>query len=62
MNKQSPEAVEQELFTALLETDAPVTRIALDSGFASHSHLTASCTRSMGLSPSEIRRRASRAH
>jgi transcriptional regulator GlxA family with amidase domain len=45
---------------SLLESGHPVTRIALDSGFASHSHLTASCTRSMGLAPTEIRRLAAR--
>jgi AraC-like DNA-binding protein len=48
---------------ALLETRAPVTHIALDTGFASHSHLTSLCTREMGLPPSEIRRlAAARSH
>ncbi len=43
---------------ALLATPAPVTRVALDAGFANHSHLTSLCTREMGLPPSEIRRLA----
>lgn len=45
---------------ALFATTVPVTRVALDAGFASHSHLTALCTREMGLPPSEIRRRVAR--
>lgn len=43
---------------ALLETRAPVTHIALDAGFSSHSHLTSLCTREMGLPPATIRRLA----
>jgi AraC-like DNA-binding protein len=40
---------------ALLNTDAPITEIALDLGFSSHSHLTATMTRVMGVSPSAVR-------
>jgi AraC family transcriptional regulator len=41
---------------ALLDTNASVTAIAHDVGFASHSHLTALTTRVLGLPPTALRR------
>ncbi len=40
---------------ALSDTDASITRIALDAGFSSHAHLTALFAREMGVPPSHIR-------
>ncbi|MEM9255935.1 MAG: helix-turn-helix domain-containing protein [Pseudomonadota bacterium] len=40
----------------LLETDKPVGRIALETGFADHSHLTRAFSARYGLTPSETRR------
>lgn len=42
---------------ALGGSDAPLSRIALDAGFASHSHFTARFTREVGFSPAHLRRR-----
>lgn len=43
----------------LLDTDRDLTTIALDLGFSSHSHFTASFRRSVGISPSRLREVAS---
>lgn len=43
---------------AVLDTDAELAVIALDTGFASHSHLTARFRALFGVTPSELRRRA----
>jgi AraC-like DNA-binding protein len=43
----------------LVETDQDLTTIALDLGFSSHSHFTAVFRQSVGLTPTEFRRRAS---
>lgn len=40
---------------ALAGSDAPITRIALDTGFSSHAHLTALFAREMGVPPSHVR-------
>jgi AraC family transcriptional regulator len=40
---------------ALSDTDASITRIALDTGFSSHAHLTALFGREMGVPPSHVR-------
>lgn len=40
---------------ALLETGASITEIALESGFSSHSHLTATMKRLLGATPNEVR-------
>lgn len=41
----------------LLHTRLDITRIALETGFASHSHLTASFTKRLGISPRNFRAR-----
>ncbi|HEX5133439.1 MAG TPA: AraC family transcriptional regulator [Candidatus Krumholzibacteria bacterium] len=40
---------------ALAGSDAPITRIALDTGFSSHAHLTALFARELGVPPSHVR-------
>ena len=40
---------------ALADSEESITRIALDSGFASHAHLTALFGRELGVAPSELR-------
>jgi AraC-like DNA-binding protein len=40
---------------ALAGSDASITRIALDTGFSSHAHLTALFAREMGVPPSHVR-------
>jgi AraC family transcriptional regulator len=42
----------------LLDTDAGLSTIALDSGFASHSHFTASFRAAFGITPAAVRREA----
>ncbi len=42
----------------LAETDEPITTIALDAGFADHSHLSRTFRNYTGLSPTEFRRRS----
>lgn len=42
---------------AVCETDTPLTSIALDTGFSSHSHFTSSFRQEFGQPPSEIRGR-----
>jgi AraC-like DNA-binding protein len=42
---------------ALLETDTPITDIALDTCFSSHSHLSTTMRRVLGTTPREVRAR-----
>jgi AraC-like DNA-binding protein len=42
----------------LLETDKPIGTIALETGFADHSHFTRAFTRAFGVAPSRARRNA----
>jgi AraC-like DNA-binding protein/quercetin dioxygenase-like cupin family protein len=42
----------------LMETDEPITRIALEAGFSDQSHFTRHCKRVTGLTPAVHRRRA----
>jgi AraC family transcriptional regulator len=42
--------------TLLLDTDRPLTRIALEVGFSSHSHFTAVFRRMTGVGPGRVRR------
>lgn len=42
----------------LLDTDRDLTAIALDLGFSSHSHFTATFRRAVGVPPADFRRRA----
>jgi AraC-like DNA-binding protein len=51
-----------EAARALGGSDAPLSRIALDAGFASHSHLTARFTREVGFAPATLRRRVQEPH
>lgn len=46
---------------AVLDSDAGLTEIALDTGFASHSHFTAKFRALFGRTPQQLRRRASHA-
>jgi AraC family transcriptional regulator len=44
--------------SAVLDSDSDLTDIALDTGFASHSHFTARFRELFGLTPNDLRRRA----
>lgn len=44
----------------LLESDKPIGTVAIETGFADHSHFTRSFTRAFGLTPSDARRQAAR--
>jgi AraC-like DNA-binding protein len=45
---------------AVLESDTDLTAVALETGFASHSHFTARFRELFGLTPTDLRRRAGR--
>lgn len=47
--------------SALMDTDQPITRIALDHGFASHSHFTSAFRAAFHESPDQLRRSSARA-
>jgi AraC-like DNA-binding protein len=46
----------------VLDTDEGLTKIAIESGFADHSHFTSAFRREYGATPSQVRARTARSH